>query len=140
MVFRTSLKTVNPIRRGYLILTEIGVFPLLSQTFPFCISLSHLSEPAAFIPWTLKVIFSPHLPPGLSYFKPCHYIYTPVPSHLLNICPFLVGVCMAAPPACSGWLIPPCTLCHRAGLWDSITGCPMSHCPCGASQGADSSS
>lgn len=31
-----------------------GGFPLLYQTFPFCTSLSHLSGPAAFIPWTLN--------------------------------------------------------------------------------------
>lgn len=84
--------------------------------------------------------FFPLLPPGLSYFKPWHYIYTPVPSHLLNICPFLFGVCLAAPPACTGWLIPPSSLCHTVRLWDSITGCPMSRCACGGSQAADISS
>lgn len=110
------------------------------QTFPFSSSLSCLSGPAAFISWMIKVIFFPILPPGFSYFKPSHYIYTSVPSHLSNICPFLVGVCMAAPPACTGRLIPPSTLCHTVRLWDSITGCPMSHCASGGSQGDDTSS
>lgn len=128
-------------------------FPPFLPDFPSlcCPSLSHLSGPAAFIPWMLKVNFFPHLPPGLSDFEPWHYIYTfmhlyiyafihlyPVPSHLLNICQFLVGVCMAAPPAHTGWLIPHST--QRTRLWGSIAGCPMSHCASGGSQGADTSS
>lgn len=59
-----------------------AVFPLLCQTFPFCTSLSHLSGPAAFIPWTLKVNFFPIYPqnfhisnPGITFMPLSLLIY-----------------------------------------------------------------